>query len=186
MKKDFGVKTALYPQPVTLISTYNDDGSVDVMNAAWVGVSDFDKINLCLSKDHATVKNILKRKGLVINIADVKHVKEADYFGLVSANTHKDKFIKSGLTVTKSSLVDAPLINELNLAIECELLNYNKESEIMSVKILNVKIDESVLDKTGHLDVKKLDPITFDTLNGAYIRLGDKVADAFKIGKEIK
>ena len=108
MKQEIKTTEAIFPMPVLMISTFNEDGSVDVMNAAWGTMLDRDKVALNLTETHKTVQNIKARKGFVVHIADAKHVVEADYFGVVSGNAEKDKFAKSGMTYTKSDLVDAP------------------------------------------------------------------------------
>ena len=124
MKQEIKTTEAIFPMPVLMISTFNEDGSVDVMNAAWGTMLDRDKVALNLTETHKTVENIKARKGFVVHIADAKHVVEADYFGIASGNTEKEKFTKSGMTFTKSDLVDAPVINEFPIARECEFIEY--------------------------------------------------------------
>ena len=126
MKQEIKTTEAIFPMPVLMISTFNEDGSVDVMNAAWGTMLDRDKVALNLTETHKTVQNIKARKGFVVHIADAKHVVEADYFGVVSGNAEKDKFAKSGMTYTKSDLVDAPIINEFPIAMECEFIEYQR------------------------------------------------------------
>ena len=123
MRKNFGAKPWIYPMPVFIVATYNEDGSVDAMNAAWCGMSNIAEISLTLSHKHKTVKNILQRKAFTISIADEAHVAEADFFGVVSANNVPDKFAKTGLNTTKSELVDAPIIDELPMTLECKLIS---------------------------------------------------------------
>lgn len=184
MRKNFGVKTYLYPQPVLIISTYGEDGSPDAMNAAWGGICDDDKIMLCLSEGHKTTKNILNRKAFVINIADAANVVACDYVGIVSANTVPDKLAKTGWTVEKSQFVDAPVVTSLKLALECELDKVDEDGLIIG-KIVNVSADESIL-KDGRIDPSLLKPITFDAANGKYLVLGEEVGDAFSCGKNLK
>ena len=127
MKQPIKVTEAIFPMPVLLVATYNEDGTIDVMNAAWGTMLDRDRVALNLTETHKTVENIKQRKGFVVHIADAAHVVEADYFGVVSGKTEKDKFAKSGLSATKSSLVDAPIINELPIAMECEFIEYQSD-----------------------------------------------------------
>lgn len=185
MRKDFGAKTWLYPMPVLIIASYDKDGTVDAMNAAWGGIGDYEQISMCLSKGHKTVKNILERKAFTVSVATAKYVKECDYLGLVSANDNPDKFAKTGFTVTHSARVNAPIINELPFAIECELIDYDSETGTMRGRIVNVSADESVL-TDGKIDVQKLAPIAFDSANNAYVVLGQTVGKAFKDGLSIK
>ena len=133
MKQPIKVTEAIFPMPVLLVATYNEDGTIDVMNAAWGTMLDRDRVALNLTETHKTVENIKQRKGFVVHIADAAHVVEADYFGVVSGKTEKDKFAKSGLTATKSSLVDAPVINELPIAMECEFIEYQSDDTGLGV-----------------------------------------------------
>ena len=186
MRKDFGSKPYLYPQPVLMIASYDQEGTPDVMNAAWGGISDDNQISMCLSAGHKTVKNILERKAFTVSMADAAHVKECDYLGIVSANQVPDKVAKAGFHTTKSSYVDAPIIDELAMALECKLISYDPESCRMVGEIVNVSIDESVLTEDGKVDVSKLNPITFDPINSAYLKLGEKAGNAFSDGKSLK
>ena len=180
MRKDFGAKPYTYPQPVLMIATYGEDGKPDVMNAAWGGISDDKEISICVSESHKTTENILK------SMADVDHMTACDYVGIVSGNKEPDKFAKAGFTAEKSEKVDAPIIKELPICVECKLKSYDKETCRLVGEIVNVSVDERVLDKNGNVDVAKAAPITFDPFNNAYIRLGEKVGDAFKAGAALK
>lgn len=186
MRKNFGAKPFLYPQPVMIIASYGRDGTPDAMNAAWGGIAGGDRIFLCLSSNHKTVENILERKAFTVSVADEAHLVEADYVGLVSGNDVSDKLERSGLHVTKSEFVDAPVIDELPLVLECKLLSYDPDSHFMLGQIVNAGADEAVLDETGMIDPAKLKPITFDTANGAYWSLGEKVGKAFSDGSKLK
>ena len=145
MKQEIKTTEAIFPMPVLMISTFNEDGSVDVMNAAWGTMLDRDKVALNLTETHKTVQNIKARKGFVVHIADAKHVVEADYFGVVSGNAEKDKFAKSGMTYTKSDLVDAPIINEFPIAMECEFIEYQSDDTGLGVigKVLRTSVEEA-------------------------------------------
>ncbi len=186
MRKNFGPRPFLYPQPVLIIGSYNEDGTADAMNAAWGGISESNQISMCLSAGHKTVKNILTRGAFTVSMADEAHVTECDYVGIVSANDVPDKLAKSGLHTTKSEFVDAPLIDELPMALECRLVSYEEESCRLIGEIVNVCADESVLSEDGKIDPSKLKPITFDPVNGVYLGLGEKVGNAFMDGKQLK
>ena len=178
MRKDFGSKSYTYPQPVLMIATYGEDGKPDVMNAAWGGI--------CVSENHKTTENILKKGAFTVSMADVDHMTACDYVGIVSGNKEPDKFAKAGFTAEKSEKVDAPIIKELPICVECKLKSYDKETCRLVGEIVNVSVDERVLDEKGNVDVVKAAPITFDPFNNAYIRLGEKVGDAFKAGAALK
>ena len=171
MRKDFGAKPYTYPQPVLMIATYGEDGKPDVMNAAWGGISDDKEISICVSENHKTTENILKKGAFTVSMADVEHMTACDYVGIVSGNKEPDKFVKAGFTAEKSEKVDAPIIKELPICIECKLKSYDKDTCRLIGEIVNVSVDESVLDENGNVDVAKAAPITFDPFNNAYIRL---------------
>ena len=126
MRKNFGVKTWLYPMPVFIVAAYDKDGIPNAMNAAWGGIHTDDMIGICLADDHKTTKNILESKAFTVNIADAKHVVEADYVGIASGNKEPDKMAKAGFSTTKSEFVNAPIINELPMSVECKLLKFNE------------------------------------------------------------
>ena len=186
MRKNFGPKPFLYPQPVMVIASCGKDGTPDAMNAAWGGVAGGDKIFLCLSSNHKTVENILHRKAFTVSVADEAHLVEADYVGLVSGNEVPDKLERSGFHVTRSEFVDAPVIDELPLVLECRLLNYDPDSHLMLGEIVNAGADEAVLDEAGMIDPAKLKPLTFDPANRTYWSLGEKVGNAFADGGKLK
>lgn len=186
MKKQIKTTEAIFPMPVLLISTFNEDGTVDVMNAAWGTMLDRDIVALNLTETHKTVQNIKARKGFVIHIADAKHVVEADYFGVVSGNKESDKFKKTGLTYTKSDLVDAPVINELPIAMECEFVEYQNDATGIGVigKVLRTSVEENHL-KDGKVDIDSVEAIAFDPYTHGYYKVGGRVGDAFKDGLKI-
>lgn len=186
MRKDFGAKPLTYPQPVFIIAAYDENGAPDAMNAAWGGISEGNEISMCLSANHKTVKNIVARKAFTVSMADADHVVACDYVGVVSGNNVPDKFAKAGFHAVKSANVDAPLIEELPIAIECRLKSYDENTCRMVGEIVNVSVDEKVLDENGKVDVAKAAPITFDPFNNAYIKLGEKVGNAFSDGLALK
>ena len=185
MRKDFGAKPFLYPQPVLMLATYGEDGTPDVMNAAWGGIADMKRVAMYLSASHKTVKNILARKAFTVSMADADHVTECDYLGIVSANQVPDKVARAGFHVTKSAHVDAPLVDELPLALECRFVSFDEESELLVGEIVNVSVDESAM-TDGKVDVAKVAPITFDPFNNAYHVLGEKVGNAFSDGMALR
>ncbi len=186
MRKNFGAKPLTYPQPVFIIATYGEDGTPDAMNAAWGGISEIKEISMCLSAGHKTVKNILKRKAFTVSMADAAHIVACDYVGLVSGNNVPDKFERAGFHATKSEFVDAPLIDELAVAVECRLIDYNPDTCILRGEIVNVSVDESVIGEDGKVDVEKTAPVTFDPFNNEYRKIGAKAGNAFSDGKELK
>lgn len=185
MRKNFGAKPILYPQPVFIIGSYDENGVPDAMNAAWGGISESNEISICLSAGHKTVKNILARKAFTVSMATADTVVACDFVGIVSGNTVADKFAKAGFHAVKSEFVDAPLIEELPMAVECKLISYDEETCRMVGEIVNVCADESIL-TNGNIDPMKLRPITYDGMNREYYVLGEKVGNAFSDGSALK
>ena len=187
MKQQIEITEAIFPVPVLMVSTFNEDGSVDVMNAAWGTMVDRTKVALNLTETHKTVENIRARKGFVVSIADAAHVTEADYFGVVSGRNEKDKFAKSGMTFTKSELVDAPIINEFPIALECEFIEYQSGETGLGVigRVLRTSVDEDKM-KDGKVDVAALGAITFDPYTHGCYKVSGRVGDAFKDGLKLK
>ena len=186
MRKNFGAKPICYPQPVFILAAYDENGVPNAMNAAWGGISEDQEISVCVSADHKTTLNILEKKAFTVSMATAEQMVACDYVGIVSGNKVPDKFEKAGFHAAKSEFVDAPLIDELPMAMECELVSYDPESCRLVGRIVNVSADEAVLNEKGKVDPAKLRPITFDPMNNAYLVLGEKVGNAFKDGLQIK
>ncbi|MCC8059739.1 MAG: flavin reductase family protein [Clostridiales bacterium] len=187
MRKNIKTTEAIFPMPVLMIATYNEDGSVDVMNAAWGTMLERNQVILNLTETHKTVKNIKERKAFTVSIADAAHVVEADYFGVVSGNNTPDKFEKSGLTTTKSELVDAPIINEFPLCMECEFIQYQDGEYGCGVigKVVNTTADECVMNGDT-VDIEKVAAIAFDPYTHGYYKVTERVGNAFKDGMQLK
>ena len=175
-----------YPMPVYIIGTYGADGMPNAMNAAWGGISEDTEISICISAGHRTTENILARKAFTVSMATAEYMAACDYVGIVSGNDVPDKFARAGFHATPSAFVDAPLIDELPMALECELISYDSESCRLVGRIVNVCADEAVLGENGKVDVKKLNPITYDPMNHHYLVLGEKVGQAFHDGLALK
>ena len=185
MRKNFGAKEMCYPMPVFIIGTYNEDGTPNAMNAAWGGVTEEAELTICVEAGHKTAKNIQKRKAFTVSMGTAATVTACDYVGIVSGNKVPDKFAKAGFHATGSQFVDAPLIDELPMALECELVSYDIESTHMVGRIVNVSVDESVLGEDGKVDAGLLQPIVYDPVRLEYRVLGEKVGKAFSDGKKL-
>jgi len=186
MRKNFGVQTYLYPQPVLMIATYDENGVPNVMNAAWGGISESNEISICVDNEHKTAKNVVAAGAFTVSVADAEHLVACDYVGIVSGNKVPDKFERAGFHAVKSEFVNAPLIEELPLALECRLKSYDEETCRMVGEIVNVSADERILDEKGKIDPEKLQPITFDPVHHTYRILGAVVGNAFRDGLQLK
>lgn len=186
MKKNFGANTWLYPMPVLIIGSYDENGTPNAMNAAWGGISEVNEISICVSEGHKTTKNIIERKAFTVSLPDAKNVTEADFVGIVSGNKDLEKLKKTGWHDVKSEFVDAPVFDELPMVLECKLKSYDEESCRLVGEIVNVKADESILGEDGQIDLAKFKPITYDPVHHGYIALGEKVGTAFNDGKKLK
>lgn len=173
--------------PVLMVATYNEDGSVNVMNAAWGTMQERDKVALNLTETHKTVQNIKAKGAFTVSIADAAHVVEADYFGVESGNKVPNKFENSGLTASRSETVDAPIINEFPLCLECEFIEYQGGEYGCGVigKVVNVTADESVI-VDGRIDMSLVNAIAFDPYTDGYYKVTERVGEAFKDGLQLK
>lgn len=187
MRKNLKHTEGIFPMPVLMVATYNDDGSVNVMNAAWGTMQERGAVALNLTESHKTVKNIKARGAFTVSIADADHVVEADYFGVVSGNREPRKLENSGLTATKSELIDAPVINEFPLCLECEFIEYQSNEYGIGVigKVVNISADEKVMDG-DKVDISRVNAIAFDPYTHGYYRVAERVGEAFKDGLQLK
>ena len=188
MRKNFGSKAIITPLPVLIIATYNEDGSVNAMNAAWGGQREEDEIAICLGSSHKTTENIKKRKAFTVSFGTRQTETVSDFFGIVSGNKLADKVAKSGLHVFKSAHVDAPMFEEYPLTLECSLAECSADmdgSTYIVGKVVNTSADENVLDENGKVDLGQVEPISYDSSAHAYRVLGEKVGKAFSDGKKL-
>lgn len=187
MRKQLNITEGIFPMPVLMIATYNEDGSVNVMNAAWGTMQERNTVALNLTESHKTVKNIKARGAFTVSIADAAHVTEADYFGVVSGNRVADKFAASGLTASKSEIVDAPIINDFPLCLECEFIEYQSNEFGCGVigKVVRVTADESVMEG-DKLNMSLVNAIAFDPYTHGYYKVTERVGEAFKDGLKLK
>lgn len=146
------------------------------MNAAWGGISEDKELSMCISEGHKNTANILARKAFTVSMATAEQAVACDYVGIESGNQVADKVAKAGWHTTKSEFVDAPLIDELPMAVECRLVG----------EIVNVSADESLLGTDGTIDLDRFQPITFDPIHSVYRKLGEKVGNAFQDGAKLK
>lgn len=186
MRKNLGVQPALFPMPVTIIAAYDESGKVNPMNAAWAMISDMDKIALFIDEDHKTTKNIRQTKAFTVSIADVAHMDVADFFGIASGNKMNDKFERTGYHAVKSEFVNAPIITEFPVTLECELAEIVETENLHAIvgKIVNVSADESVLSENGKIDPTKVNALIFDQFQSGYYSMGEKVGKAWNAGAE--
>ena len=187
MRKTLKQTEGIFPMPVLMVATYNEDGSVNVMNAAWGTMQARSNVALQLTESHKTVKNIKERKAFTVSIADAAHVVEADYFGVVSGNHENKKFENSGMTATKSEVVNAPVINEFPICMECEFIEYQTNAYGCGVigKVVRITADESVMNGET-IDMSLVNAIAFDPYTHGYYKVTERVGEAFKDGLKLK
>lgn len=184
MKKSFGVQPYLFPMPTYMIGTYNEDDTVDLMMMAWGGICDTDMVALNLAADHKTVANLKARKAFTLAIPGVDTLKESDFLGIASANKMPDKFARTGLHAVKSDKVDAPVIEEYPVTLECTVERFEDEPYGLRVlgRIVNVLADEKTLDEKGKIDAGKIGAFVFDQMRNGYYAIGEKVGQAWNAG----
>lgn len=186
MRKNFGVKTWLYPMPVFIVAAYDAEGTPNAMNAAWGGIHTDNMVGICLAEEHKTTQNILETKAFTVSMGTAEHVVACDYVGIVSGNKEPDKIAKAGFHAVKSAFVNAPVIAELPMTLECELVSYDKETCYMVGRIVNVSAEETILGEDGKIELSKLKPIMYDPIHHDYLVMGEKVGKAFADGKALK
>ena len=164
MKKNLGVVQAVYPMPVLIVAAYDENGKVNAMNAAWGMICNQDRIALFIDEDHKTTQNILKSRAFTVSLADRAHMDVADFFGIATGNKMEDKFERTGYHAVKSAFVNAPIIEEFPVVMECELA------------------EESVLSANGKVDPEKLDALIFDQFQHGYYVSGERVGKAWNAG----
>lgn len=184
MMKDLGVKPWLYPMPTYMIGTYNEDGSVDEMMMAWGGICAENMVALNLEADHKTVANLRARNAFTLAVPGADTLEASDFFGIASANKMADKFARSGLHARKSDRVDAPVIAEYPLTLECRVVEFQDQPYGLRVlgEIVNVLADEKVLDEKGRVDAAKLNAFAFDQMRNGYYAMGEKIGQAWHSG----
>ena len=185
MRKNFGAKTWLYPMPVLIVGSYGEDGRPNAMNAAWGGIYDTNQLMVCLAHDHKTTENIKASGAFTVSFATADTVAACDYVGIVSAYDVPDKIERAGFHTRRSEFVNAPIIEELPMAVECRLVKFNEDG-ICIGEIVNITADERILDGEGRVDAKRLNPIIYDSVSHAYWSFGEKVGQAFSDGKRLK
>ena len=187
MAKNFGSKPYLFPMPTYMIGTYNEDDTVDVMMMAWGGICAEDMVALNLESEHKTVANIQARKAFTLAIPGVDTLKESDFLGIATANKVADKFERTGLHAAKSERVDAPVIAEYPVTLECEVVEMQTQPYGLRVlgRIVNVMADEKVLDESGKIDAAKINAFAFDQMRSGYYAIGEKVGQAWHSGAEL-
>lgn len=187
MKKDLGLLQAVYPMPVLMVAAYDANGKVNVMNVAWGQICDYDKIILFIGEGKKTWLNIKESKAFTVSLADEAHMDVADFFGIASGNKIDDKFERTGYHATKSDKVNAPIIEEFPIVMECELLEFLHTDHVDGIvgKIVNVKANEEVLDENGKINPTKTKALIFDQFQSGYYVTGDKVGQAWNAGMKI-
>lgn len=187
MKKSLGSFPGVYPMPVLMVAAYDENGKVNVMNAAWGMICAMDKIALFIDEDHKTTQNLLKTKAFTVSIADKEHMDVADFFGIATGNKMPDKFERTGYHAVKSDVVNAPIIDEFPYVMECELAEVIDTENMYAIvgKIVDTKAEESILDEKDKVEVEKLQALIFDQFKHGYYVSGEKAGKAWNAGKDL-
>ncbi|TWH45763.1 flavin reductase (DIM6/NTAB) family NADH-FMN oxidoreductase RutF [Sporomusa sp. KB1] len=189
MKKSLGAKTLVYPTPVLVVCTYDNEGNPNAMTAAWGGIccSSPPCVAISLRKATYSYSNLMLKKAFTINIPSENYVKEADYFGIASRNK-EDKFAKTGLSAVKSDIVDAPYIREFPVNLECkviQIIELGLHTQFIG-EVMDAKIDETIQEKVDQPIIEQIKPLIFAPDSRNYYAVGNQIAQAFSIGNEIK
>ena len=184
MKKNLGVVQAVYPMPVLMVAAYDENGKVNVMNAAWGMICNEDRVALFIDEDHKTTQNLLKTKAFTVSLADRVHMDVADFFGIATGNKMTDKFERTGYHAVKSAFVNAPVIDEFPVVMECALAEVVKTDSFYCIvgRIINTAAEETVLSENGKVDPAKLQALIFDQFQHGYYVTGEKAGKAWNAG----
>lgn len=187
MTKNLHAKPYLFPMPTYMIGTYNEDDTVDVMMMAWGGICAEDMVALNLEAEHKTVGNIESRKAFTLAVPGTDTLRESDFLGIATANKMADKFERSGLHAVRSERIDAPVITEYPITLECQVIEMQSQPYGLRVlgKIVNVIADEKVLDGAGNIDASKIHAFAFDQMQNGYYAIGEKVGQAWHSGADL-
>lgn len=188
MRKNLGAKPYIYPQPVLIVATYSEEGKADAMNVAYGGIVNSNRLQINIGVRHKTSDNIRAKGAFTVGIADVKNLVAADYVGIVSGHDEPEKMEKSGFHIVKSEFVDAPVIQELPVSLDCKVEEINQYDATLRIvaEIVNVSADEAVLDEAGNIDPARLGAISYDPAGHKYLKLGEAVGTAFSDGNQLK
>ena len=186
--KDLGARAFNYgyPMAVLIVATYNDDGSINVMNLHECTRTNAGDLVICIGEGKKTHKNIEKRRAFTLTMASRELMEAADYFGMMSGYQVPDKFERTGLQAVKSDKVDAPIIVGSKLVIECELIEFVKTPNFSGIiaRIVNIAADDSILNDKGKVAIEKLDMVIYDSFSSNYFTIGDELGKAFGAGKK--
>jgi flavin reductase (DIM6/NTAB) family NADH-FMN oxidoreductase RutF len=188
MKKSLGAKTLVYPTPVLVVCTYDEEGTPNAMTAAWGGIccSSPPCVAVSLRKATSTYGNLLAKKAFTVNISTENYIREVDYFGIVSGKK-ENKFAKTGLTPVKSDLVDAPYIKEFPVNLECKIINVTElglHTQFIG-EVIDAKIDDDLLEKGDQPVIEQIKPLIYAPDSRGYYAIGKQIAQAFSIGNEL-
>ncbi|MBR7155795.1 MAG: flavin reductase family protein [Lentisphaeria bacterium] len=186
MRKNFGAQSWLFPMPVLIVATYDENGVPNAMNAAWGGIHDTNMLGVCIDPGHKTAANWQQRKAFTVSIGDAAHLVQCDYLGIVSGNDEPQKVAKAGLTAVKADFVDAPLLREFPVTLECRLVSYDNSCGCAVGEIVNVSADGNVLGDDGKISLEKFVPLCYDPVHHKYVRMGEVAGSAFSDGLKLK
>ena len=187
MKKNLGIIQAVFPMPVLIVAAYDEKSTVQAMNAAWGQICNSDRIALFIDEDHATTQALLKSKAFTVSLADQSHMAVADFLGIASGNKMPDKFARTGYRAVKSENVNAPVIDEFPVVMECELADVVSTESFYCIvgRIVNTAAEEAVLDESGKVVPEKLQVLSFDQFRHGYYAMGEKVWKAWNAGASL-
>lgn len=185
MRTNLKPKAYIYPLPVLVIGTYDENNNPNAMTAAWGCVCDTNKISIVIDKSHKSMSNILLNKEFTVSITDVNNMVKADYVGITSGNDVPNKLAKTNWTIQRSEFINAPIFTEFPLVLECKLESYDEDMEMAIGEVINVNASTDIL-TNGQIDLNKFNPICYDTGTHGYYNLGYRVGNAYLEGKKIK
>lgn len=178
----------ILPLPCYMIATYDENNNPDLMMVAYGGQCDYNKIIVYLSPHHKTTANLRLKRAFTLSFASASTIIGSDYCGIISANKYPNKVKDAGFTIIDSPNVNAPIICEYPIALECKVkdLRLCKDEHTRVIgEIINMSVDNNYIGTDNKIDLDKVRPVVYDSSHNTYRVIGEIVGRAFKSGKEI-
>ena len=187
MKKNIGPELGIYPTPVVVVGTYDENDKPNLITLAWVGVccSEPPSVQISIRKNRHTYAAIVARKVFSVNVPSAKYIVETDYVGVASGKD-VNKFDVTKLTPVRGEMIDAPMVMEFPVSMECRLTHTLSlgTHDLFVGEIVACWVEDTVLGENGKPDPQKIDPPVFTT-DGRYFGLGGFIAASHNVGKKL-
>lgn len=179
--------TVLYPVPVVMVSCGTEE-KANIITVAWTGTINSDPAMTYVSiRPSRQSFDIIRESGeFVINLVTKDLAYACDFCG-VKSGRDLDKFKEMKLTAKKGEQVNAPIIYESPVNIECkvrEILPLGSHHMFLA-EVVSVSVSDEYLDETGKFHFNDTDPVCYS--HGAYFTLGEQLGTfGYSVKKPVK